>query len=206
MKITLNGMELSRRAEGSQTVGDVLTEVQAEIKRGGKIVTGVSLDSIPLPTGWKRRETLSSPVSNVQTLELSVDDPYRLLNQLLSDTEQMVLTLSKRSTELAGKFRIGDEVVANNDLAQYLDDLKQSLTGLDLLSRSSDVLPHPSRGNVMEAANQLLPTLDRIYKAQATSDYIAVADELEYELPLNLTACRNVLVQMKSLSPTTERR
>ena len=205
MRIMLNGVELSRQAEGNLTVGNVLGEVQAEITKGGKIATSVSLDGKPLPTGWRRRERLTSPVSSVNVMEFTVDEPSRLKQQMISDAESLLSTMEKNTATLARSFRIGDEVVANNELAQFLDELKLVVSSMDHASRTNQAdSKNPERGEILEAANSLVPTLDRIYKAQAAGDYISIADEIEYELPEHIAKCMKILNELKNSTASSK--
>ncbi|HEY3295785.1 MAG TPA: hypothetical protein VGL38_10120 [bacterium] len=184
MRISLNGLELARRAENDQTVGQVLAELRSEIQAGGKIVTDVVLDGHALPDGWQRRQRLSAPVAAVRNLEITVQEPQLLKRQTLHDAASLAGRLVNQTKPLSRKFRLGDEVTANTELASFLDDLKLVLAGLDHSTRTADPAGRitPVRDRIIESANRLLPSLDRLYKAQAGGDYIAVADELEYDL------------------------
>jgi hypothetical protein len=189
VKIALNGLELSRQAEGETTVGDVLTELHEEIRVGGKIVTQVSVDGQLLGSGWQRRKLLTRPVNEVARLDLNIEEPLRLKQQTLDDAAGLVGRMVSQIPPLGKKFRVGDEVTANNDLASFLEDMKLVLAGLDYTTRASGAARRtpPVRSRVMDTANRLLPTLDRIYKAQAAGDYIAIADEIEYDLMEQMT-------------------
>jgi hypothetical protein len=199
MRITLNGMELARRADGEQSVGEVLDELRLEINRGGKVVTQVRLDGRPIPAGWQRRQQLNAHVSSHQSLDLTLEDGITIKQRTLSDATELVVKLVKEAKPLGRKFRIGDEVTANNDLAAFLDDLKLIIEGLDHTTRTPKGSPEnpPVRRRVMESANRLLPTLDRIYKAQAAGDYIAIADELEYDLLDQMTDWTDLLAEAR---------
>ena len=184
MKISLNDHELSRSAGGDLTIGQVLDELKEEIRQGGKIVTQVLIDGRELPMNWQRNRLLASKVKDAQRMDLLIEDAARLKRQTVQDAGQLVRKLVQQSKPLGRKFRIGDEVTANNDLASYLEDLKWILAGLDHTTRNGNA-GHPrsaARDRVIENVNRLLPTLDRIYKAQAAGDYIAIADEIEYDL------------------------
>jgi hypothetical protein len=183
MKIFLNGLELHRTAEGGQTAEQVLSELREEILRSGKVITQVALDGHPLANGWQRKQRLASPVSLLKRLDLTVEEPQRLRDQALSDAAQLVERLVQQTKSLGRKFRVGDEVAANNELASFFEDLKLVLSGLDLSTRPVRGNPPTSaRQSLMESAQQLLPTLDRIYRAQARGDYTTIADEVEYDL------------------------
>ncbi len=194
MKILLNGFELPREAEGDLTIGQVLSELKTEIQQGGKVVTSARMDNIQLAEGWKARSQLSTPVSRVGQLDITIQDPDQLRSNMLNDVASLVSNMRTHAGPLAVKFRIGDEVVANNELADLLENLKLVLNGLDLMTRSEATgMPPDFRAKVASMADRMIPTLDRVYKAQASGDYIAIADELQYELTGHLKDWQQLL-------------
>jgi len=198
MKISLNGLDLPRTAEGDQTVEQVLAELREEIRRSGKVVTQVALDGRPLVNGWQRRQRLASPVSLAERLDLTVEEPQRLRDQTLQDAAALMDRLLRQAKPLGRKFRVGDEVAANNELASFLEDLKLIMSGLDLSTRSSvDRSPTSARQRLMDSAGRLLPTLDRIYRAQARGDYTAIADEVEYDLRDQMAGWKDVVAEAR---------
>jgi len=198
MKISLNGLDLTRTAEGDRTVEQVLSELREEIRRSGKVITQVALDGRPLLNGWQRRQRLASPVSLVQRLDLTVEEPQRLRDQTLQDAAALMERLHRQAKPLGRKFRVGDEVAANNELASFLEDLKLIMSGLDLSTRSIvDRSPTSARQRLMDSAGQLLPTLDRIYRAQARGDYTAIADEVEYDLRDQMAGWKDVVAEAR---------
>ncbi len=207
MRISLNGLELARRAENDQSVGDVLAELRAEITSAGKIITHITLDGHALPDSWQRRQRLSAPVSTARSLELTIQDPAHLKLQTLHDAAALTGRLVRQTKPLSRKFRFGDEVAANNELAAFLEDLKLVLAGIDHSTRASDpsASVSPVRDRIMESAGRLLPSLDRLYKAQAGGDYIAVADELEYDLCEQISAWEPLLTDaVRDLEPLSQ--
>lgn len=199
MKILLNDLELARRAEGETTLGDVLSSLQAEIAAAGKIIIRTVVDGKPLPTGWQRRKLLSVGVDSIQQLQLMIEDAHSLKQQTLLDARQLAGRLMEQTKPLGRKFRMGDEVVANTELAAFLDDIKLVFAGLDHSTRGEDPQGTltPIRDRLIDSANRMLPTLDRIYKAQAYGDYIALADEIEYDLHDQITVWPDLLEEAK---------
>jgi hypothetical protein len=194
MKITLNGFLLNRVAEGDMTVGQVLAELKDEIRAAGKVVTAVAVDGRPLPDGWQRRQRLSASVQNCTQLDLLISEPETLRKQTLDQTVEMIGLMRAKTQPIARKFRVGDEYVANTELAEFLDNLKLVVSGFDHVTRE---LPEATATNARAALNtavgDLLPALDRIYKAQAAGDYVAIADEFEYELPTHMDGWNHIL-------------
>lgn len=198
MKISLNGFELARTAEGDQMVEQVLSELREEIRRSGKVITQVALDGRPLVNGWQRRQRLATPVSLAERLDLTVEEPERLRDRTLQDAAALMDRLLMQAKPLGRKFRVGDEVTANNELAAFLEDLKLIMSGLDLSTRTLGGRSATSaRQRLMDSAGQLLPTLDRIYRAQARGDYTAIADEVEYDLPDQVAGWKDVVAEAR---------
>jgi hypothetical protein len=194
MKISLNGFELARVAEGDMTVEQVLSELREEIRRTGKVITQVALDGRPLLNGWQRRQRLATPVSLAERLDLTLEEPDRLRRQTLHDVAALTERLLQQTQPLGRKFRVGDEVAANNELASFFEDLKLVMSGLDLSTRPFGGQTATSvRQRLMDSAGQLLPTLDRIYRAQARGDYTAIADEVEYDLHDQMAGWKDML-------------
>lgn len=199
MKVTLNGYELPKHADGNRTVGEVLDQLREEITSGGKIVTAVFLDDQQLPGGWKRREELKRPVSSVDCLEITVDEPEAIRQRALTDAAVLASRLAAKAAPLAKQFRIGDEVAANNGFAEFIEELKLVVSGLDFTTRGleGNEAAEDIRRRMMDAAGALAPHLDSIYKAQAAGDYVTVADELEYELPKQIVDWTTLLTEAR---------
>jgi hypothetical protein len=143
---------------------------------------------------------LARSAAQFDRLDLTIEAPGPLKQRTLADAALLVEQLTQRCKPLSKKFRLGDEVVANTELAAYLDDLKLIVSGLDHSTRPArgTASPIPVRSRMMTAANTLIPSLDRIYKAQAAGDYIAIADEIEYELSGQLPVWGEILREAQS--------
>lgn len=197
MKISLNGLDLPKTAEGSLTVREVLKGLQHEIHASGKLLLKAVLDGVPLAESWESDYRVNTPVDLVKHLELVIDEPKHAAQQLLKDSCALVERLTNKTGELARKFRIGNEVVANNELVEFLDELKLVLTGLDYSTRQPGLLPEVAtfRRRMEVSASQLAPTLDRIYHAQSSGDTVTIADEIQYELPEQINSLKDLLTE-----------
>jgi hypothetical protein len=206
MRIALNGLELSKTAEGAMTVGDVLNELRAEIQRGRKIITEVCLDGQPLSKDSLRSVELSRPVSVVQRMDLRIEEAASLRALALAQAEQLTAQLQENCKPISRKFRIGDAISANRELSVCLDDLQLVAMGLD---QSLRLIENPRTASLLQnqvtrVAKQLAPTLDNIYKAQAAADYVTVADEIEHELSEHLANWRDLLRTLQESVNATE--
>ena len=195
MKISLNGLDLPKTAEGPLTVKEVLKELQAEIHASGKLLLKAVLDGVPLPDNWDQDYRANTPVDLAKHLELVIDEPKHAAQQLLKDSCALIEKLTLKTGELAKKFRVGNEIVANNELVEFLDELKLVINTLDITTRKADKDPDclKIRSDMEASASELAPTLDRIYHAQSSGDTITIADEIQYELPNQMSRWKDLL-------------
>jgi hypothetical protein len=136
-------------------------------------------------------------VTSARHLELIIDEPEHLARQMLKDSGMMIERLSAKTGGLAHKFRVGSDVVANNELAEFLGELKLVVSGLDMTTRQTSTQPQLAavRNEVEAAATRLVPTLERVFQAQAAGDTIALADEIQYELPVLMNRWRDLIAE-----------
>lgn len=201
MKIYLNGLELGREAGGDMEVGQVLSEVQSEIHNGGKVMLGAAMDGVPIETGFRRRRQLATPVTRVQKLELTIQDPAVVSEQILKDSIQMYRQVQHDVPDVAARYRFGDEFAANQQLADILDRLTLSLKGTSLALKSKQI-NGGLQARLNEAGGALVPVLDKVLAAQTSGDYTALADQLEYKLPQALKQCYDCMVQAVETTPS----
>lgn len=200
MKIYINGLELQKVASGDLEVGQVLNEVQSEIHAGGKVLIGACIDGVPVDNGFRRKRQLSTPVTRIEKLELMIQNPDALSDQMLKDSLQIYRQLQQEVTVIATHFRMGDEYIANQQLADALDRLTLSLKGSSMALRQR---PQTTglQGRFNRAGGELMPVLDRVLAAQSAGDYTALADQLEYSLPTALRNCYDCMLQATENQP-----
>ncbi len=188
MKIYLNGHALAREADGPMEVGQVLSELQAEIREGGKVMLNAAIDNVPIEYGFRRRRQLATPVNKVERLDLVIQEREAVAEQILNDSLQVLCDVQKEVGPLSTSFRMGDEYDSNQTLADVLERLKLSLNGAALVLQRSGTDPAVF-SQLNETGHRLMPVVDRILAAQAAGNYVALADELEYEMPAVLREC-----------------
>lgn len=184
MKVFLNELELDQLESLPETIGEILDHLRDEISENGKVITSIAVDKDVLKTDSDREKAWLQHSSDVERLDLTIEEPKYLLASGLTDTRDFLQSLRTDLTSTATAFRLGDEATANNDLARCLDDLQLVLTGMSAASRLPGVESDTkSLRQIMISSNpRLLPLLDSMYKAQASGDYVTLADGLEYDL------------------------
>lgn len=184
MKVLLNGLEIRGGDTELPTVGEILDQLRSEIGEKGKVVTAIAVDGELLQDDPQREKVEGRPPSEVERIELTVEEPKSLLAKGLSDTRDFLQSLRGDLTKTATAFRLGDEFTANNNFAGCLDDLKLVLTGMNAAARLPGVEAEtaPLRQTLISSNTRLVPMLDTMYKAQAACDYVTLADGIEYDL------------------------
>ncbi|MFH1009963.1 MAG: hypothetical protein V1784_01850 [bacterium] len=184
MKVYLNGLELDGEGPASATVGQALDELREEISNAGKLITAIAVDGELLQGESERERVHARLQTEVERIELTVEEPKALLTSGLVSTRDFLQSLRRDFTKTATAFRLGHEVAANDDLAHCLDDLKLVITGMNAASRLPGVKEETEslRQAITASHTRLLPVLDTMYKAQAAGDYVTLADGLEYDL------------------------
>lgn len=184
MKVYVNGYELEGITELPATVRETLDQLRSEITEAGKLITAIAIDEKVLKRNDEHERTWTQLSSEVERIDLTVEEPKVLLANSLSDTSEFLKTLRQDFISTATAFRLGNEVTANNSLAQCLDDLQLVLMGMNAASKLPGVESETeSLRETLESSNShLRPLLDTMYKAQAAGDYVSLADGLEYDL------------------------
>ena len=184
MKVFLNELELEQLESLPETVGEILDQLRDEISKNGKVITSIAVDKDVLKTNSSREKAWLRHSSEVERVDLTVEEPRYLLTSGLTDTRDFLQSLRNDLVSTATAFRLGDEATANNELARCLDDLQLVLTGMSAASRLPGVEAETKslRENLLSSNPRLLPLLDSMYKAQASGDYVTLADGLEYDL------------------------
>jgi hypothetical protein len=165
------------------------------------VIVRAVLDNTTLNENWSQDPRVNTSVDRVARLDLVIDEPERLAKQILADAESLISDITVQTGELARKYRVGDDVVAHNELADILDKLKLVVSGMDLTTRHvARLYPlNEVRSKVEKSAAELNPVLDRILEAQERGDNVALADEIEYELPECVRAWHNIVHQARGV-------
>ena len=58
------------------------------------------------------------------------------------------------------------------------------------------------RNRMESSASSLAPTLDRIYHAQSAGDTVTIADEIQYELPAQMSQLKDLITETSRIMGT----
>ena len=176
MKISINGAE----TEESSFQGETLREVLDEIVKShqGTYIRRVWLDGQEVSTSAS--DTLMSPVSSIELLELELADLKDLMANNLGNAKEYLEKLIPGFQKAADLFRMGNEQEAHKFYLQILD-------GIDWISQVVQTVVN-SRNKELEGQDlkdrqeRLTGLMTQMLEANQNQDWVLLADLLEYEM------------------------
>jgi hypothetical protein len=103
-------LRLDAKPAARWEVGQVLSEVQTEIHTGGKVLLGAAMDGVPIETGFRRKRQLATPVTRVKKLELTIQDPDAVSEQILKDSIQLYRQIQHDVPKIAAQIPRGRRI------------------------------------------------------------------------------------------------
>ena len=176
MRISINGAE----TEESSFQGETLREVLDEIVKShqGTYIRRVWLDGQEVSTSAS--DTLMSPVSSIELLELELADLKDLMANNLGNAKEYLEKLIPGFQKAADLFRMGNEQEAHKFYLQILD-------GIDWISQVVQTVVN-SRNKELEGQDlkdrqeRLTGLMTQMLEANQNQDWVLLADLLEYEM------------------------
>ena len=176
MKISINGAE----TEESSFQGETLREVLDEIVKShqGTYIRRVWLDGQEVSTSAS--DTLMSPVSSIELLELELADLKDLMANNLGNAKEYLEKLIPGFQKAADLFRMGNEQEAHKFYLQILD-------GIDWISQVVQTVVN-SRNKELEGQDlkdrqgRVTGLMTQMLEANQNQDWVLLADLLEYEM------------------------
>jgi hypothetical protein len=199
MDITVNGAPHNMKVEPTNTLGQVYQELVQSLAQSGKVVSSVQVNGESLPGGriW---DLASSPISDIHTLELAIQEVDDMVRDTLASTDEHLENLVTEIEKTANMFRIGDELEAHQRLGTCISGLQwflralntfQSFLHLDFTQMTL------AQTTAEEAVQEFVPVVDDLLDAQSEGDVILMADLLEYELAPKLTQWKGFLPELE---------
>ena len=139
--------------------------------------------------------------SQISTLELVTRTPEEIASHFINHGGQLLNLLLDALPHITDMFRMGDETEANEHFLRFVESLHLMLTMLDQagsflnIGFESAIGEH---GSVDDRLHNLASTFSRLIEIQENSDWIYLADILEYELTPELETLALVMAGLRS--------
>ena len=192
MKISINGAE----TEESSFQGETLREVLDEIVKShqGTYIRRVWLDGQEVSTSAS--DTLMSPVSSIELLELELADLKDLMANNLGNAKEYLEKLIPGFQKAADLFRMGNEQEAHKFYLQILDGVDWfSQVVVNIVKSWGKEIEGQSLEDRQETLTGLMA---QMLEANQNQDWVLLADLLEYEMAPFYKDWQEVLSQIET--------
>ncbi|MBU2549683.1 MAG: hypothetical protein KKB20_14810 [Proteobacteria bacterium] len=200
MIISIDGQPIDPSRIRGRNLEEILAELMAGHLGPDKIIGDV------LVNGSSYSEDLPHAAveidrTDIQTLELVTRSSEEIALNFLKHGPAIIDDLLAAIPHITEIFRLGDEAEASEHFLRFLESLHLLLSMIDQAGRAlalSFDVPMSTNESLNERLAKLAETLTQILDIQKQTDWIYLADVLDYELNAELEALRDLLPQIKA--------
>jgi hypothetical protein len=166
------------------TWGDLLDRLDAEAARDGVVLSAARFDGVEEPS-FREPALAARLLSGLTRIDVEMAVPGDLLHDCLAAAIQTLDDAACRAVDLSAEYRQLDVSAGHAGLVELCTALREMATLVGVLDGRLGVdISHAGRDGV--TAERHLETLDAVLQsvvaAQESSDWLTVADILEYDL------------------------
>lgn len=180
---------------GSITVGDVLTVLQDEARRGERLITTVECDGRALH-GDELSALLTRSIRSIDTLHMRTESQRTLVLTILRQSAEVMGQAQSLRMEIADQLSQGRTAEAMQGLMSFIGVWGQTYTAVTQCAAALDVClddlsieDEPVTAHISGVTGLLRD----VKQALADRDHVRLADQMAYELGPALEACQHVL-------------
>ena len=184
MKIVIDGYEDLVMPEGDETLGQLLVELEKWIKDNKRVIVQIRLEGKPL-SKKEKEAILQKKVSEFKVLELFTANPWQwaisslsqmreYLPEIAMDMEKVSLLIQKGDYKKA--FSLLDSCI---NLWNWVNENLEKIEKTFALDYTQILF---KRGRLIDKIREFLELIEETNRALKNSDFLTVADILEYEL------------------------
>ena len=209
MDIQIDGERFDLLDEVPPTAGDVFDRVDEWIARKGRCVVGITIDGNQISSVQLGEITLRR-ADSFDRFEFVTQSTSDLVESLVGELESKIEELGGLARELAMHFQGEVETPPLDMLAKMVEVwrsiLERIVTAAGLLRIEMGTLDVPGTGLAGDHHDRVTDTLNKIVSAVEQSDFVLVADLLEYEVAPGVEREAAVLAALRraATSPNTD--
>jgi len=197
--LTVDGTRLSAAEINGTNLEEILMSLMEHPSVGNRFITKVLVngdyynEEVP-------HAALEVERTQIDSLELITHSAEDLSLHFLEHGSYFIEALRQALPKIVDEFRLGDEVEANEHFLAFLESLHLLISMLEQtklsmgLGEEIEVRGHGSLNAYLAALGS---TLDNLVNLQEQSDWIYLADVLEYELDGSLSELSDLLPLLK---------
>jgi hypothetical protein len=179
----------------STTWGELLGVLDAEFGARGVLLTGVRFDGVEEPA-FREPAVVARPLTAVQRVDVETATPDELLRQSLTEASEAIGQIADEVMRVATMFRRHELAPANEGLARLSADLHTFVALMTTLQGPLGISVERLTIDGVSPDEQIARLggwLESLIGAQASEDWLTVADILEYDIEPVLRAWRTRL-------------
>ena len=180
------------------TWGELLDMLDALAEDEGTILSVARFDGVEEPA-FREPDVTQRPLDTVTRVDVQTLVPNAFLRECLLEAIPSLQDAADSVTELADAYRRGDLARGHEGLTQLSGDLGALTTLVGMLDGPIGIDLAALSGNTASPAEQmeeLWKTLDAMVAAQASQDWVTVADVLEYDVEPAVRRWADVLTRV----------
>ena len=199
MLLTIDGETLQAGSIPGENLEEILVVLQDSHIPGSRLVGDVRLN------GQSYSEDLPHAAveigrSDIETLEVITRSAEEVAAHFLENGVNLLTVLMESVPRIVEIFRVGDEAEANEHFLRFLESLHLLIGMLDQVGAIMGLhfnTALPQDVSLNERLLKMAGIMDQIIDIQENSDWIYLADVLEYELVPELEALRDMLPKFR---------
>lgn len=200
MIVLINGQNIDESRVVGSTLEEILADLQESFIPEDHIVREVRLNGATYQEDLPHA-AIEIPRDTIQALELFLISSEEISIHFLAHSSLHINSLLEGIPKIAEMFRLGDEQEANEHYLRFLESLHLFVNMAEKASQTVGVnfdLPVGQRESLNERLTKLSATLSQMLSIQEQTDWVYLADLLEYELSPELEALCDLLPQLTS--------
>ena len=195
MNITIDGQPMAGTVVPGDNLEEILRELAENHVSGQRIIGEVRVNGMEYSEDTPH-SAIEVGRQDINSLELFTRSAEEIALHFIKNGDRLMQALIETIPKITEMFRLGDESEANEHFLRFLETLHILV---DMLDRSSRVMgfrsdaPVENHGTLRGRLDKLAETLTQLLRIQEQTDWIFLADILEYELTPELQALGELL-------------
>ena len=200
MKIFINGCEETTEYSGDN-LGNLLDQIQSV-----KVLPGTYIDKLLLngqPIEPDAEKTRSTPITEIETLEIEITTILDILNKNITNVEDYLKKLIPGIEKTAELFQMGNDQEASQLFVKIVDGIEWVSQVFNEILKALMTDPNTILLNgktIQDRHNTLIDLTNQLLEAHKNKDWVLVADLLEYEIAPYYKEWQEIIPQLRKMA------
>lgn len=175
--------EIEQRFAGFTKLGELIAHLETEFSRDGRVICEICVNGVPLDESDEARFS-DHELSGIHDLKVRTNTPDELIKGALESSEAFIPKIIASCLETAEAFRGVNLAAAHKKFKETVEGCQWLIDTLTHVRGAASNIGKPvqTAERWYEAERETKRNVGEVTEAFAKSDYVLVADLLEYEL------------------------